>query len=453
MLELLQEQRDYFESGKTLSYDFRKQQLLALKSAMMSYEQDLYDALYQDLKKNKEECWVTEIGFVVTEINAAVKRLKKWMSPKRVATNLLNLPSSSRIESEPLGVTLIISPWNYPLQLLFVPLVGAIAAGNCVTLKPSEFAPATNSVLKKIITQTFEEKYILFIEGDGVVVIPQMIEAFTFDHVFYTGGTSVGKSIYQIAAKNLIPVTLELGGKSPCVVESDANIDVAAKRIAMTKFSNCGQMCVAPDYVLVHSSVKVKLIEHLIKSIHDFYGDDIANSYEYGKMINEKQFDRVVGYLKNGKIVYGGAYDKTKFFITPTILTDVDLNSAVMNEEIFGPILPIISFDSFEEAKAIILRHKNPLAFYIFSLSKERQWLNAIPSGGACINNASLHLTNHRLPFGGRGFSGTGQYHGKFSFDTFSHKKAVLKTPVWFNPSIKYPPFKGRLNFFKKVIK
>jgi len=451
----LENLRTFFNSGNTQSYAFRKEQLNRLKSSILKHEQDLYDALYTDLKKSPEEVWVTETGMVISELNSAIKKLSKWMKPKRVSTNLLNLPSRSRILSEPLGVVLIIAPWNYPFQLLINPLIGAIAAGNCVVLKPSEFAPATDAVMKKIIEETFPKEYILYVQGDGAAVIPEMMNNFTFDHVFYTGSTAVGKIIYKMAADKLTPVTLELGGKSPCVVESDANIKVAARRIAMTKFSNAGQMCVAPDYVLVHESVKEKFIDSMKESIENFFSSTPEESYNYGKIINAKQFDRLNNYLQQGKVAHGGRTDKEKLFIEPTLLTDVSMNADVMKDEIFGPILPIFSFNEKEEALKIIQQHPNPLSFYVYTSNstKESDWLKAVPAGGSCVNNSSWHLTNHNLPFGGRGFSGIGNYHGHFSFDTFSHKKAVMKTPTWFDPNIKYPPFKGKLNLFKKVIR
>lgn len=451
----LEKLRQYFASGDTLSYAFRKEQLKKLKTAILQHENDLYDALYADLKKSKEETWVTETGMVIAELNEAISQLKNWMEPERVNTNLLNMPSSSRIMKEPLGVVLIIGPWNYPFQLLINPLIGAIAAGNCVVLKPSEFAPATDAVMKKIIEEVFPPNYILYVQGDGATVIPQMMNQFSFDHVFYTGSTAVGKIIYKMAAERLVPVTLELGGKSPCVVESDANIKVAARRIVMTKFSNAGQMCVAPDYVLVHASVKEELINAMKKTIEQFFTEKPQESYNYGKIINAKQFDRLSSYLTQGIVVHGGASNREQLFIEPTLLTDVSLDAAVMKEEIFGPVLPIFSFTDAEDAKKIIDLHPNPLSFYIYTSSnkKENDWLAAVPSGGSCVNNSSWHLTNHHLPFGGRGFSGMGSYHGQYSFDTFSHKKAVMKTPTWFDPSIKYPPFKGKLKLFKWVIK
>lgn len=446
--------RTYFASGATRSYAFRKQQLLALKKVVISHEKEIYDALYADLKKSPEECWVTENGFLLSELDHAIRWLSAWMEPESKSTNLLNLPSTSSVEKEPLGVVLIIGPWNYPLQLLFTPLVGAIAAGNCVVLKPSEFAPATAVVMQKIIEAIFPKEYILYVPGDGATVIPAMMNDFTFDHVFYTGSTAVGKIIYKMAAEKLVPVTLELGGKSPCVIESDASISVAANRIVVTKFSNAGQMCIAPDYILVHHSVKAKLIAAMKEKITRFFSESPADSHEYGKIINEKQFQRLIGYLTDGKVVHGGEHDLNRLFIAPTLLDDVSVESAIMRDEIFGPILPIIGFETMEEALVIINKNPNPLAFYIFSSNtkKAKEWLLKVPSGAACINNASWHATNHNLPFGGRGFSGTGRYHGKYSFDTFTHEKAVLKTPTWFDPSMKYPPFKGKLGLFKKFI-
>lgn len=446
--------RAYFDTGATRPYLFRKQQLLKLKNAIRVYAPDLQQALYIDLKKSPEETWVTETGFLLAEISNALKNLQEWMRPQRVSTNLINLPSKSYVMTEPLGVVLIIGPWNYPLQLLFCPLVGAIAAGNCVVLKPSEFAPATTKVMAKIIEATFDKQYIQIVEGDGAAVIPAMMEYFVFDHVFYTGSTTVGKIIYQLAAKNLVPVTLELGGKSPCIVESDANITVAAKRIAMTKFSNAGQMCVAPDYVLVHASQKQVLVDAFKATLLSFFGNDASQSYDYGKIINEKQFDRLAACLQQGNVLIGGKSNREKLYIEPTIMDNVSLTSPVMTDEIFGPILPVISFDTMDDAKAIIARNKNPLAFYVFTSNnkKEEEWLNEVSFGGGCVNNAAFHLTNHNLPFGGRGFSGIGNYHGSFSYKTFSHTKAIMKTPAWFDPAVKYPPFKGKLKFIKRLI-
>ena len=454
LVNKLKAQRVFFETGITKEYDFRQQQLQKLLAVVQKYELEIFEALHTDLKKSPEECWITENGFFLSELKNAIKKLSSWMKPQKVRTNLANLPSKSLIIAEPLGVVLIISPWNYPFQLLFTPLIGAMAAGNCMVLKSSEFAQATSAIMKKMLVEIFNEQYILLIEGDGATVITEMMDNFVFDHVFYTGSTAVGKIIYQNAAKNLVPVTLELGGKSPCVVEAEVDLKVAAKRIAFPKFSNAGQMCVAPDYVLVHASQKDALVTELKKAIETFFKGDAETSYDYGKIINEKQFDRLVSYLRDGKILYGGKTNREKLFIEPTLMDNINLDGGIMNDEIFGPLLPIISFTGMEEALKIIARHKNPLAFYLFTNNKEKEkrWLQAVAFGGGCINNASVHLLNHHLPFGGRGTSGTGKYHGRFSFDTFSHKKAVLKTPTWLDLSIKYPPYAGRLNFFKKLI-
>lgn len=453
--EELEQMQNYYAAGTTKSYSFRKEQLLKLKSAILQYENELHHALHADLGKSAEESWVTETGFLISEINNTLSNLKKWMRVKRTGTNLLNLPSSSYIMYEPLGVVLIIGPWNYPLQLLLTPLVGAIAAGNSMVLKPSEFAPATSAVMKKIIDENFSKEYILYVEGDGAEVVPGMMENFRFDHVFYTGSTMVGKIIYKMAAEKLVPVTLELGGKSPCVVEDDADIKVAARRIAMTKFSNAGQMCVAPDYLLVHENIKQELVSELKKNITQFFSADPASSYSYGKIINEKQFKRLVNYLTEGNILHGGKNNAGKLYIEPTLIDNVTMDSPLMKEEIFGPVLPVLSFKTMNDAKIIIAQNPDPLAFYIFSTNNEKAtgWLKSIAAGGACINNCSWHLTNHHLPFGGRGNSGIGHYHGKNSFQVFSHAKAVMKTPNWFDPDIKYPPFKGKLKLFKWIIR
>ena len=445
----------YFKTGATKPYEFRKTQLLKLRASILIHQTAIATALYSDLKKSVEETWITETGFLLAEITYILANLKSWMRAESVGTNLLNFPSKSYILKEPLGTVLIIGPWNYPLQLLLTPLAGAIAAGNCVVLKASEFAPATSTIMKQIISETFDERYVLFTDGDGATVIPEMMNNFIFDHIFYTGSTAVGKLIYQMAAKNLIPVTLELGGKSPCVVAQDADITVAANRIAMGKFSNAGQMCVTPDYILVHTSQKEALITALKKTLENFFGKDAKQSYDFGRIINCKQFDRLISYFKEGNIIYGGNSDRSKLYIEPTLMDNISLDSPIMKEEIFGPILPIIAFSSMQEALDIIDRNKNPLAFYIFTQNKEeeKKWIDAIPFGGGCVNNVVFHLTNHKLPFGGRGSSGTGSYHGKFSFDTFTHKKAILKTPSWFDPKAKYPSYKGKLSIFKWLMK
>lgn len=450
----IQQLRTYFQSGATQSYDFRLNQLKRLKKLVLEHENEIYEALYTDLKKTKEDAWATEIGFFLSELNHTIEHLKGWMQPKSVPTNLLNQPSSSFIMAEPLGVVCIIAPWNYPFQLLLTPLVGAIAGGNCTVLKPSEFAPATAQIMGKIIQALFPENYILYVEGEGATVLPPMLTENRFDHIFYTGSTQVGKIIYKYAAEHLTPVTLELGGKSPAVISSDANLRIAARRIASPKFSNCGQMCIAPDYVLVPSELKDAFIKELIAAIQQFYGANAKESEHYGKIINDKQWLRITSYLSDGEIVYGGKSDRDQLFIEPTIMTGIHPNAKIMQDEIFGPILPILTYQSNEEALELIQQNPNPLAFYVFTENKtdETYWLTNVPSGGACVNNATLHITNHDLPFGGRGFSGIGGYHGKSSFDTFTHLKSVLKTPTWIDPNFKYPPYTGKSWLLKKLI-
>lgn len=451
----LQSLRAYYDAGNTRSYAFRMEQLKKLRSAVIENEAEIYTALQKDLNKSKEECWITENGILLSEINEAIKKLKKWMRPRRVRTNLLNFPSSSFIYPEPRGVSLIIGPWNYPFQLVMIPLVGSMAAGNCTVLKPSEWAVHTTALIQKIISSCFSENYIRVIEGDGAGIIPAMMNTFTFDHVFFTGSTAVGKKIYSMAAEKLVPVTLELGGKSPCIIEADANIEVSAKRIASVKFSNSGQMCIAPDYVLVHESIQEKWLQALEKVIQRFYGNPQALTYELGNIINQKQFDRLVHYLQDGEIKIGGHYNREQLFIAPTVLTHIPKNAPILQEEIFGPILPVISFKDRTEALQMIEQNPNPLSLYIFSNKKSNTdfWIQRVSFGGGCINNTGYHFTNKNLPFGGRGQSGMGSYHGYFSFKTFSHLKSIMKTPTWFDPAIKYPPYKGKLNLFKKVLR
>lgn len=446
--------RSYFKSGATQTYEFRLNQLKRIKQVVIDHEKELYQALYADLRKTDEDAWATEVGFFLSELNYTIEHLKAWMQPNSVPTNLVNQPSTSYTIQEPLGVVCIIAPWNYPFQLLFTPLIGAIAGGNCAVLKPSEFAPATAAVMGKIINSLFPDNYILYMEGEGATVLPPLLTENRFDHIFYTGSTLVGKIIYKYAAEQLVPVTLELGGKSPAVITSDANIRVAARRLASPKFSNCGQMCIAPDYVLVPTELKDAFIKELIIAIQAFYGEDAEASEHYGKIINDKQWLRLTSYLADGEIVYGGKSNREKLFIEPTIMTGVHADAKIMQDEIFGPILPVITYQSNEEALAIIQKNPNPLAFYVFTENKvdEQYWLTNVPSGGACVNNATMHITNHELPFGGRGFSGTGGYHGKQSFATFTHTKSVLKTPTWIDPGFKYPPYKGKGWLLKRLI-
>ena len=446
--------RNYYNSGATKSYSFRKKQLQLLKEVILKHEKEIEQALYTDLKKNIEETYATETGLVLAEINVTLKNLQNWMQPRSAGTNLVNFPSSSKIYRDPLGVVFIISPWNYPLQLLLIPLIGAIAGGNCVVLKPSEFSPATTAVTEKMIAEIFPQNYVKVITGDGAEVVPALMKDFRFDHIFYTGSIPVGKIIYGMAAEKLIPVTLELGGKSPAIVHSDADISVAAKRIAFGKFINTGQTCIAPDYVLVHADVKEKFLDKLKDTIIKFYSEPSSN-YNYGKIINGKRFDTLVSYLPHGNMIIGGDHNKENLFIAPTVLDNVALDSPLMTEEIFGPLLPVITFTTTEEAMRIVQQNATPLAFYLFTNNKkiEEEWIDKISFGGGCINNADWHFTNHHLPFGGVGSSGIGAYHGKYTFETFTRAKPVMKTPNWFDPAFKYPPLKGKLKLFKWVIR
>jgi aldehyde dehydrogenase (NAD+) len=447
--------RRYFETGVTRPYAWRRQQLLALKMAIVQHEKEIHAALYADLKKSPEEAYATETGIVLAEMNTTLKHLRKWMRPGRVRTNLVNIPSSSKIYRDPLGVVLVIAPWNYPFQLALVPLLAAIAGGNCVALKPSEWAPATGAVIEKILALVFAMEYVLVAQGDGSVVVPGMMRSFRFDHIFFTGSIPVGRAIYQMAAEELVPVTLELGGKSPVVVERDAHIRSAARRIVLAKFSNSGQTCIAPDYLLVHADIKDEMLRVLQETLFQFFGERAEDSYDYTRIINEKRFDKLVSYLEQGKILAGGRKDRSQLFLSPTILEGVGMDQPLMKEEIFGPLLPIFSYRTMEDALGIIAHNPNPLAFYVFTADKgkEKAWIEKLAFGGGCVNNAEWHFANHHLPFGGVGYSGIGAYHGRYSFETFTRAKAVMKTPSWWDPALRYPPFKGKMKWFKLIIR
>jgi aldehyde dehydrogenase (NAD+) len=448
--------RVYFQNGKTIPYPFRLNQLKALKKSLEENEQLLTGALYDDLKKSETEAYLTEFGLLLSELKLAIKNLNKWMKPKRVKTNLVNLPSSSYLYPYPKGVVLIIGAWNYPLLLSIAPVIGAMAAGNCIVLKPSEHASATAAAIEKIFKKTFDENYIRVVQGEGSIVVPELMNQIHFDHIFYTGSGMVGKAVYELAAKSLIPVTLELGGKSPAIVEKDANIKIAARRIVFGKYMNAGQTCVAPDYVLVHEDVQEQLVAALKSSIQDSFGVDNQQSIDYGRIINHRQFDRLVALIENaeGEIVEGGKFDSEDLYIAPTIVNNTPLTSPLMQEEIFGPILPIISFREIGEALNIVARHPNPLTFYLFTSDKKNEngWLSKVSFGNGCINNTVQHLANPCLPFGGVGQSGIGAYRGESSFKVFSTERAIMKTPTWFDPSIKYPPYRNKLKWLKKIL-
>ena len=452
---LLDQQRRYFNNGHTRSYEYRIEQLKKLQQGLQQNEQAIFDALQKDLGKSNLESYVTELGLVLAEIRLHIKKLKGWMRPHRIGTNLLNLPSTTKIYYDPLGVVLIIAPWNYPFQLLMAPLVGAISAGNCVVLKPSEMTPATEALVEKIISENFDPQYIAVVKGDGAVAVPALMNNFRFDHVLFTGSIAVGKAVYEMAAKQLVPVTLELGGKSPAIVCADADLKTAAQRIAFGKWINAGQTCIAPDYVLVAHTVKSQFIKELKTVIASFYGD-AAKSNDYGKIVNTKRMEKLIGYLADGDIIEGGDYDKNQLHLAPTLLDNVAPSARIMTEEIFGPILPILSFTDNEDALKIVKQNSHPLAFYLFTTNAEteRWWMERVPFGGGCVNNTLLHYANDNVAFGGIGNSGIGGYHGKHSFYTFTHAKAVLKTPNWFEPRLKYPPFgKGSMKLFRWFLK
>jgi aldehyde dehydrogenase (NAD+) len=447
--------RRFFQSGATRSRQWRQQQLLLLQRAIRSEETAIHDALYADLKKSPEEAYATETGLVLAEIHHTLRHLAKWMRPQKAATNLVNYPAVSKVYRDPLGVVLVIAPWNYPFMLSLVPLAAALAAGNTVVLKPSEWAPATAALIEKLLTRIFPPDCVRVIQGDGAEIVPALIRRFRFDHIFFTGSVPVGQSIYRLAADQLIPVTLELGGKSPVIVEKDANLEVAARRIVLGKFANAGQTCIAPDYLLVHADIRDSLMTQLRGTIAEFYGPDPANSYDFGRIINGKRWDRLVSFLADGQPFCGGDHDRTKLYIGPTLLTAVSPAAPVMQEEIFGPLLPVFSYSTTEEALAFVRTHPDPLAFYLFTAdaSLQRTWIEGLAFGGGCINNTDWHFANPHLPFGGIGKSGIGAYHGKYSFERFTHAKAVMKSPTMIDPSIKYPPFKGKLKWFKRFIR
>jgi aldehyde dehydrogenase (NAD+) len=445
----------YFSSGATADYAFRKEKLQTLRKAIGKYESQIMTALFEDLHRSKEEAFTTEIGFVYAEISFALKHLKQWMRKTSVPTPLFLQPSSSSIIREPLGVCLIIAPWNYPFQLLFAPLIGAIAGGNCAVVKPSELAHHTSAVINDLVTEFFETRYIVAVEGEGKELVPKMMNENRFDHVFFTGSIPVGQEIAKLAAEKLVPVTLELGGKSPCIVDEGSNIEVAAKRITWGKFTNAGQTCVAPDYVLVHQKLKTQLIAAIQKSIVAFYGSDPLSSIDYGRIINERRLEKLEDYLSLGSVITGGEVNKNELYLAPTLIDNVPVESPLMNEEIFGPILPLIPFGHRQEALEIISKNNHPLSLYYFGNNRDNEdfFMRNVQFGGGCVNNTLVHLANADLPFGGVGNSGVGAYHGRFSFDTFTRPKAVLKTATWIDPSLKYPPYKGKLKLFRWFFK
>lgn len=441
LTEIYVRQKEYFLSGETRNIAYRIDKLIKLKELIKEYEKDILDSLNKDLGKSHYESYLTEVGMVLNELSYYIKNLRKWAKPDKVKTPIYLFSSKSRIYKEPYGVTLIIAPWNYPFQLSILPLVASVAAGNCVIVKPSKESLSTLNVINKIINQCFDQKHVYVFDGDD----KDELLSLKYDYIFFTGGIKTGKIIYEKAAKDLTPVTLELGGKSPCIVDETADINMAAKKIAWGKLINAGQTCVAPDYVLVHKSLENDLVAEMNKYIEKFYGDALNNN-KYGCVINYTQFDRLISLSDN--IVYSRENRK----IQPLILTGVDFDSRIMQEEIFGPILPVIPFDNLNDVVNRLNTMPKPLALYLFTQNKknERYILNNISFGGGCINDTIMHLANIHLPFGGVGESGIGSYHGKAGFDTFTHKKSILKST--FDIPIKYPPYPDNYSLIKKFM-
>lgn len=438
---ILEGQRAYFRNGHTQSTSFRIENLKKLKKAILDHETAICDALWEDLHKSKEEAYLTEISLVLGEIDYHIRHLKKWLKPQRKRTPLHLLPASSYEYYEPLGVALIVAPWNYPFQLVFNPLVGAISSGCCAIVKPSPFTKKTAQLMEAILNKIFPMEYIKAIQGSKET--NEALLRHRFDFIFFTGSTRVGKVFMKGAAEFLTPVVLELGGKSPCIVDHNAQIDVAAKRIVWGKTINAGQTCIAPDYLFVHISKKEALIEKMKHYISQMYGDTIESSKYYPRIIHQDAFDRLAGLMGEGKICIGGKMDRNTRFIEPTVIEGLSLDAQLMHEEIFGPILPVFTFTDIEEVEDYILSKEKPLAMYYFGgdAGAERV-LRKISSGGATINDTLIHIANHNLSFGGVGNSGMGSYHGKGSFLAFSHKKAVVKSPTWLDLPFKYAPFK-----------
>lgn len=441
IVNIVEAQREFFRSGATLKRDFRKKQLKRLLEALEKWRKPLLEALWHDLHKSEQEAVLTELSIVEGEIRNHLSHLKRWMRTERCSTPLKMMPSRSRIVSEPLGQSLIISPWNYPVQLLLNPLVGAISAGCTAVLKPSPYVPNVSLAIERMIADTFDERYVAVVQGNRDVNKALLEQR--YDIIFFTGSPSLGRTVMAAAAKNLTPVVLELGGKSPCIVDKSADEKIAAQRIAWGKTLNAGQTCIAPDYLLIHHSKQEQFIEEFKQAVKRLHGEDVRQSPHFVRMVNERAFDRVAAYLNDGRIVAGGTTVKAERYIEPTLLADVSPTAPVMQEEIFGPVLPMITFDKREEVEHFIVEREKPLAFYYFG-KEEKGWkmIRHTSSGGACINDTIMHIANERLPFGGVGNSGMGSYHGRLSFDVFSHRRAVVITPTWIDFPFRYMPYK-----------
>jgi aldehyde dehydrogenase (NAD+) len=449
--QLVQNQRSFFNTGKTKDVEFRLAQLKKLRQAIKDFEAPILEALKADLHKPEYEAFLTEIG-VLQEVDYAIKHLRSWVKPQKVSVPLTQMPGKARVYAEPLGVVLIVAPWNYPLQLAISPLVGAIGAGNCALIKPSEVAPHTSKVIAQLIEKTFDPAYIAVVEG-GIEVSQAVLEE-KFDHIFFTGGTAIGKIVMQAAAKQLTPVTLELGGKSPCIVDQNTNLETTAKRITWGKFLNAGQTCIAPDYLLVDRRLKPALIDAIRDNLREFYGEDPAQSPDYARIVNHKHCSRLINLIDHQKVIIGGETNLDDRYIAPTVMDHVNWNDPIMQDEIFGPILPILEYNQIEEAIEQINCRPKPLALYLFTHNKQlqQQVLHNTSSGGVCINDTIMQIGVHGLPFGGVGDSGIGNYHGKASFDTFSHQKSVFFKPFWLDFAIRYAPYQGKFEKVKKLL-
>ena len=449
--DTIAKQYDFFNTGETKNTAFRLRQLKTLRQAIIEHEAKIFEALKADLRKPVVEAYSSEILIVIKEIDYAIKRLKLWTKPKQAATSWQMFPSSAKSYPEPLGVVLIIGAWNYPVQLNILPLVGAIAAGNCAVIKPSEMAPHTSRVIAEIIEKHFAPEYITVVEG-GVETSQKLLKE-KFNHIFFTGGKAIGKIVMEEAAKHLTPVTLELGGKSPCIVDIESDLQISARRITWGKFFNAGQSCVAPDYLLVNKRIKENLLNNLEKCLKEFYGDRPASSPNYARIINQKHYERLVKFLE-GDIWIGGESNPDEYYIAPTVIDNVSWEDPVMEEEIFGPILPVIEYTDISEAIALINSRQKPLALYLFSKNKnlQKRVLQETSSGGVCINDTMKHLFVSSLPFGGVGESGIGSYHGKASFDTFSHYKSVLHRSFLFDLKLLYAPYEGKLPWLRRLL-
>lgn len=451
----IQNVRDFFQTQSTKDIKFRKKYLKALKKSIKKHEPDILDALKSDLGKNKVEVYATEVGFVMKELSYIIKELKNWAKTKSVTTPMMQFPAKSFIKYEPYGTVLIIGPFNYPFQLVMSPLIGALAAGNCAVVKPSEMTPQTSMVVQEILEEVFPEDYVKVIQGEKEVTSQLLDER--FDYIFFTGSTKVGQIVYEKASKHLTPVTLELGGKSPVIIDDTANLKVAAERIAFGKFMNAGQTCVAPDYVLIDNTVKMKFVKALQTTIQEFYGAQIEQSEDFGRIVNDNHFNRLVNIIEDSRqqVIYGGESNADELFVAPTIILDPKLSDSVMQQEIFGPILPIIGYDTFNEVYDIVEQYEKPLALYLFTEDSDQitAVFNRLSFGGGCVNDTILHLANPNLPFGGVGHSGIGSYHGKYSFELFSHEKSYITKSTKLESGLLFPPYKGKFKYVKQLFK